>query len=115
MAASDRRAAPTSFRLAGELAVDVLVPMGSGDHLVLPGQVVQVSGAAVTVTMADGAAALTVAATPRCVLVWGDDGDETFAMVRSGRRVDDVRSPTTIEVVLEEVRPMPDRVPSRRG
>ena len=110
MAATDRRTPPRAFRLAGELTVEVLVPMGSGDHLVLPGKVQEVAGAAVTVTMADGAAALAVAASPRCILVWGDESDERFAMAHSGRRIDDVRSPTTIELVLEDLVDLPDRL-----
>lgn len=105
---------PRAFRLAGELAVEVLVPIGPGDHLVLPGRLVEVAGAVATVTMADGAAALAVASSPRCILVWGDEGEESFAMARSGRRVDDVRSPTTVEVVLEELVDLPDRVAGGR-
>jgi hypothetical protein len=56
--------------------------------------------------MEDGAAALTVAMTRRCILVWGPIGDERCALVRSGSRTDDVHSPTTIELVLEDVRPL---------
>ena len=106
MVPPDRRASTTRFRLAGDLPVDVLVPVGPSDHLVLPGTVVSLGESTVVVAMADGVAALTIAATNRCVLVWGPDGDESCALVRSGRRTDDVHSPTTIELVLEEVRPL---------
>ena len=103
-AGGERRSAPTAFRLTDGLPVDVLVPLGGGDHVVLPGEVTDVAGSTVTVRMDDGVAALTVATTRRCVVVWGDDGDETAALVRAGRRVDDVDAPTTIELVLEDVR-----------
>jgi hypothetical protein len=106
MVPPERRASTTGFRLAGDLPVDVLVPVGLTDHLVLPGTVVSLGESTVVVAMADGVAALTIAATNRCILVWGPDGDESCALVRSGRRVDDVHSPTTIELVLEEVRPL---------
>lgn len=103
----ERRTAPSPFRLAGDLPVDVLVPIGQ-DQLVLSGTVAEVAEKTVTVAMEDGAAALTVAMTRRCVLVWGPPGEEQCALVRSGRRVEDVRSPTTIELVLEEVSPLAD-------
>lgn len=108
MPSDDRRAAGEQFQLTGDLPVDVLVPMSGGDHLVLPGTVVAIAGPTITVRMADGAAALTVATTSRCVVVWGPDDDERCALVRAGRRVDDVHSPTTIELVLEEVRALAD-------
>lgn len=95
---------PTAFRLAGTLPVDVLVPVGAGDHLVFTGTLVEMAGSTVTVRMESGAAALAVATTNRCVLVWGDDGRERCALVRTGRRTDDVHSPTTIELVLEDVK-----------
>ena len=110
MVPPDRRASTTWFRLAGDLPVDVLVPVGPTDHVVLSGVVVSLGDSTVTVAMHDGLSALTIAATNRCVLVWGPDGDESCALVRSGRRVDDVHSPTTIELVLEEVRPLADLV-----
>ena len=110
MVPEERRAPVPGFRLAGDLAVDVLVPVGAGDHLVLPGTVVELRDTTVTVAMADGVAALTVASTNRCVLVWGADGEESCALVRTGRRVDDVHSPTTIELVLEEVQLLADLV-----
>lgn len=98
---------PTSFRLTGDLLVDVLVPVGdNGDHLVLTGRVVELGESTVAVSMSDGAAALTVAAAKRCVLVWGPEEHERCALVRTGRRADDVLSPTTIELVLEDVRPL---------
>lgn len=103
----ERRRAPAPFRLAGDLDVDVLVPIGE-DHLVLAGRVVDVAQQTVTIDLRDGAAALAVAMTTRCVLVWGPTDGEQCALVRSGRRVDDVHSPTTIELVLEEVRPLAD-------
>jgi hypothetical protein len=106
----DRRAPMPAFRLAGDLPVDVLVPVGAGDHLVLPGTVVELRDSTVTVAMEDGVAALTIATTKRCVLVWGDEGEESCALVRTGRRVDDVHSPTTIELVLEEVQMLADLV-----
>jgi len=105
MEPDDRRAAPPAFRLTGDLPVDILVPLGR-DHLVLRGTVVELAGSTVTVAMEDGVAALTVATTNHCMLVWGPDGDERCAVVRAGHRVDDVHSPTTIELVLEDVRPL---------
>jgi hypothetical protein len=110
MVPEDRRAPVPAFRLAGDLVVDVLVPVGAGDHLVLSGTVVELGDSTVTVAMTDGVAALTVATTNRCVLVWGEDGAESCALVRTGRRVDDVHSPTTIELVLEEVQLLADLV-----
>ena len=101
---ADRRSMPPTFRLAGDLPIDVLVPVGAGDHLVFGGTLVELAGSSVTVAMESGAAALTVATTNRCVLVWGDDGTERCALVRAGRRVDDVHSPTTLELVLEDVK-----------
>lgn len=104
---------PTAFRLAGGLPVDVLVPIGAGDHLVLRGTLVELAGSTVTVAMEDGAAALAVATTNRCVVVWGPEGRERCALVRTGRRVDDVHSPTTLELVLEEVRTLAELDRSR--
>ena len=95
---------PTAFRLAGGLPVDVLVPVGAGDHLVFTGRLEELAGSTVTVAMETGAAALAVATTNRCVLVWGEEGSERCALVRTGRRTDDVLSPTTLELVLEDVK-----------
>jgi hypothetical protein len=103
----DRRGDHASFRLAGDLDVDVVIPMGE-DHLVLHGTVVELADNTVSIAMDDGAAALRVAIAHHSVLVWGPEGEERCALVRSGRRVDDVHSPTTIEVVIEDVRPLAD-------
>lgn len=103
----DRRTTHASFRLTGDLDVDVVIPMGD-DHLVLHGTVAELADNTVTIAMDDGAAALRVAIAHHSVLVWGPEGDERCALVRSGRRVDDVHSPTTIEVVIEDVRPLAD-------
>jgi hypothetical protein len=97
----ERRAAPAAFRLAGELAVEVLVPISKDDYLSLPGTLVGLAGATVTVAMADGVSALTVATSTSCLLVWGQ-APEQRALVRAGRRVDDVHSPTTLELVLQD-------------
>lgn len=99
----ERRAAAPTFTLTDGLAVEVIVPLVD-DHLVLGGRVVQLTDTTVTLAMDDGPAALTVAMARRCVLVWGPEGDERCALVRNGSRVDDVRSPTTIELVLEDVK-----------
>jgi hypothetical protein len=112
--AEERRAPAPSFRLSGDLEVEVLVPIGE-DHVVLPATVVELAEKTVTLAMEDGAAALTVAMTRRCLLVWGARGEEQCALVRSGRRVDDVHSPTTIELVLEEVRPLSEVAPRTNG
>jgi hypothetical protein len=98
----ERRAAAPSFRLAGELAVEILVPIGDDDFIALPGTVTELAGTTVTVAMADGVAALTVATSTSCMLVWRADGAEHVARVHAGRRVDDVHSPTTLELVLED-------------
>lgn len=103
----DRRVTHPSFRLTGDLDVDVVIPLGD-DHLVLHGTVVELADSTVTIAMEDGAAALRVAIAHHSVLVWGPEGNEQCALVRSGRRVDDVHSPTTIEVVIEDVRPLAD-------
>jgi hypothetical protein len=96
----------SGFRLIGDLPVDVRIPVGAGDHLVFHGTVVGLAGATVTVAMADGVGALTIATRGRCMLVWGSGGEERCARVRVGRRLDDVHSPTTIELVLEDVSPL---------
>jgi hypothetical protein len=101
----NRRANHASFRLTGDLDVDVVIPIGD-DHLVLHGTVVELADNTVTIAMDDGAAALRVAISHHSVLVWGPEGEERCALVRSGRRVDDVHSPTTIELVIEDVRPL---------
>ena len=105
----ERRTAAPSFTLLDGLAVEVLVPL-AGDHLVF-------SGRGRPADRDDGHRRprrrphrLTVAMVRRCVLVWGEEGAEQCALVRNGRRVDDVHSPTTIELVLEEVRPLADVV-----
>jgi RNase P/RNase MRP subunit p29 len=101
----ERRTRAPSFTLTEGLDVEVIVPVGE-DHLLLSGSVVQLTDTTVTLDMEDGPSALTVAMTRRCVLVWGPEGDERCALVRNGRRVDDVRTPTTIELVLEDVQPL---------
>lgn len=103
----DRRATAPPFTLTDGLEVEVVVPMGD-DHLVLAGHVAELSDTTVTLVMEDGPAALTVAMARRCILVWGPKGAERCALVRNGRRVDDVRSPTTIELVLEDVQALAD-------
>jgi hypothetical protein len=104
-ATAERRATPPAFTLTDGLEVEVVLPLtGSEDHLVLPGRVVRLTGSTVTVALHDGASALAIAMRPRCVLVWGEEGSERAALVRSGSRVDDVHSSTTIELVLEDVR-----------
>jgi hypothetical protein len=108
----ERRTPISAYRLSGDLAVDVLVPARFGAPVVLPGVVLELGDSTVTIAMGDGAAALTVATTKRCVLVWGPEGSESCALVRTGRRVDDVHSPTTLELVLEEVRPLADLAPA---
>lgn len=99
----DRRAPAPTFVLTDGLDVEVVVPLGE-DHLVFTGRVVQLTDKTVTVALDDGPATLTVAMVRRCLLVWGPEGGEQCALVRSGRRVEDIRSPTTIELVLEEVK-----------
>jgi len=112
----DRRVTHPSFRLLGDLAAEVLVPMGRGhderDHLALAVTIVGVGDNTVTVDAADGAAALRIAIAQHSVLVWGPEGEEQCALVRSGRRVDDVHSPTTIELVIEDVRPLAELAPA---
>jgi hypothetical protein len=103
----ERRTPAPAFTLLDGLAVEILVPL-AGDHLVFSGRVVQLTETTVTVALDDGPTALSVAMCRRCVLVWGEEGVEQCALVRNGRRVDDVHSPTTIELVLEEVRPLTD-------
>jgi hypothetical protein len=105
-----RRAEVAAFTLLDGLAVEIVVPLG-GDHLVFDGRVVQLTGNTVTVSVDDGPSALTVAMSRRCVIVWGEEGAEQAALVRSGRRVDDVHSPTTIELVLEDVLPLAEVAP----
>jgi len=101
----DRRTGAPTFTLTEGLDVEVIVPVGE-DHLLLSGLVVQLTDTTVILDMEDGPSALTVAMSRRCVLVWGPEGDERCALVRNGRRVDDVRTPTTIELVLEDVQPL---------
>lgn len=109
---AERRAPSPPFVLTDGLEVDVLVPL-AGDHLILGGQVVQITDTTVTLRMASGADALAVAAAHRCVVVWGVEGEERCALVRNGHRVDDVRTPTTIELVLEDVRPLAELARAR--
>ncbi len=102
--AQERRTGTPAFTLTDGLDVEVVLPVADDDHLVLPGRVVRLTDTTVTLAMDDGASALAIAMRPRCVLVWGDEGEERAALVRSGSRVDDVHSSTTIELVLEDVR-----------
>lgn len=115
----DRRVTHPSFRLLGGLRAEVLVPMGPAqaprDHMAFAVSIVGVGDDTVTVEAVDGAAALRIAIAQHCVLVWGPASEEQCALVRSGRRVDDVHSPRALELVIEDVRPLADVVGAGAG
>lgn len=99
---TNRRQAAPPLTLLGSFQVAVVVPVAD-DHETLVGTLVRMTGKTVAVEMHDGTAALTVSIAPRAVLVFGEVGQERAALVRPGRRVEDVHSPTTIELVLDDV------------
>jgi hypothetical protein len=102
---SERRHDAPPLTLLGSFGVAVVVPVGD-DHETLDGTLVRMTGTTVAVDMHSGTAALTVSIAPRAVLLFGEQGQEKAALVRPGRRVDDVHSPTTIELVLDDVAPL---------
>lgn len=104
---TNRRHDAAPLTLLGSFAVAVVVPVGD-EHETLAGTLVRMTGTTVAVDMHTGSAALTVSIAPRAVLVFGEEGLEKAALVRPGRRVEDIHSPTTIELVLDDVAPLAD-------
>ncbi len=91
--------------LLGSFDVALITPVGD-EQETLPGTLVQMTGRTVSIDMGTGSAALTVSIAPQSILVFGDRGQERCALVHPGRRSDDVHSPTTIELVLDDVAPL---------
>jgi len=101
MADADRRGPTSPFTLTKGLAVELIVPLGDREELVVPASVVAMTDRTVSVEVADGPLGLAVGMSPRCTVLVAGDTPLQAVVARPGRRTEDVHSPTTIELVLE--------------
>jgi hypothetical protein len=102
MADEDRRGARSPFVLTRGLQVDIIVQLRVDEELVIPASVEAMSEHTLTVRLPDGALGLAVGMRPRCTVLVRGDAQTHAVQARPGRRVDDVRSPTLLELVLTE-------------
>lgn len=102
MVDEERRGASGPFVLTRGLEVEIIVELGIDEELVVPASVEAMSDRTLTVRLPDGALGLAVGMRPRCAVIIRGDAQTHTVQARPGRRVDDVRSPTLLELVLTE-------------
>jgi hypothetical protein len=107
MAEEERRARASAFTLTKGLPVELVISLGPEEELVVPARVVAMTERTVTVEVADGALGLAVEMSPWCTVVVAGDSPSEAVLARPGRRVDDVHSPTLLELVLDASVPAP--------
>ena len=101
MGDQERRAPTNGFTLTTELEVELVVALGADEELVVPARIVAMSDRTVTVEVAGGPLGLAVEMSPWCTVRVAGDSPDGAVVARPGRRVDDVHSPTRLELVLD--------------
>jgi hypothetical protein len=107
MADHERRAPASAFTLTKGLPVELLISLGPEEELVIPARVVAMTERTVTVEVANGALGLAVEMSPWCTVIVAGDASDEGVLTRPGRRVEDVHSPTLLELVLDASVPAP--------
>jgi hypothetical protein len=107
MADPERRAPASAFTLTSGLSVELVIGLGPEEELVVPARVVAMTERTVTVEVADGPLGLAVEMSPWCTVLVAGDSPVDAVVARPGRRVDDVHSPTLLELVLDASVPAP--------
>jgi hypothetical protein len=102
MADGDRRGSSSAFTLTRGLAVEIVIGFGGDQELVVPASVEAMTDRTVRIRVPDGPLGLAVGMSPHCTVVVTGDSHFQAVHARPGRRIDDVRSPTLLELVLDE-------------
>jgi hypothetical protein len=102
MADDERRGSTSPFTLTKGLAVELIVPLADREELVVPASVVAMTDRTVSVEVADGPLGLAVSMSHRCTVLVAGDTPLHAVVARPGRRIEDVHSPTVLELVLDQ-------------